>query len=317
MGAVTAALAGWRPPGLGGGWEDQEQARDQGQGGVPGSSPGDGSAPSGNPAGGSGCAAIGAAVGAGGGEGDGDLSDWHVDRAAAVVQRLVPSIGAFSVEQRCQLLAVAAELRAAAPRLAALPRQVCHADANDDNVLVSDDGRCVTGVIDFGDMAVMPRVCELSITLLYAMLLLLQRPPLGAAPPPPPLETQQQREQPQGQEQPQQRQLGELEGYEEGGHLVADDMAVLVHLLGQLQHIVAGYQSRVPLTGAELSLLPLLLRSRLAQSLTLGAASVAADPGNAEYLLATQRPGWVAMRLLQPGRLMVDEEVVQRLVGGL
>lgn len=100
MGAVTAALAGWRPPGLGGGWEDQEQARDQGQGGVPGSSPGDGSAPSGNPAGGSGCAAIGAAVGAGGGEGDGDLSDWHVDRAAAVVQRLVPSIGAFSVEQR-------------------------------------------------------------------------------------------------------------------------------------------------------------------------------------------------------------------------
>ncbi len=28
------------------------------------------------------------------------------------------------------------------------------------------------------------------------------------------------------------------------------------------------------------------------------------------------RPGWVAMRLLQPGRLMGDEEVVRRLVGG-
>ncbi len=53
----------------------------------------------------------------------------------------------------------------------------------------------------------------------------------------------------------------------------------------------AGYLSHVPLSGAELSLLPLLLRARLAQSLTMGAASVAADPGNAEYLLATQRWG--------------------------
>lgn len=53
MGVVTAALAGWRPQGLGGG-----------EGG------------------------------------EGNLSDWHVDRAAAVVERLVPGIGPFSAQQR-------------------------------------------------------------------------------------------------------------------------------------------------------------------------------------------------------------------------
>ncbi len=52
-----------------------------------------------------------------------------------------------------------------------------------------------------------------------------------------------------------------------------------------------GYQREAPLTPRELAVLPLLLRGRLAQSLTLGAASVAADPGNADYLLATQRYG--------------------------
>ncbi len=44
-----------------------------------------------------------------------------------------------------QLLAVAAELRSIFPRLAALPRQVCHADANDDNVLVGLYTRCWSG----------------------------------------------------------------------------------------------------------------------------------------------------------------------------
>lgn len=54
----------------------------------------------------------------------------------------------------------------------------------------------------------------------------------------------------------------------------------------------------MPLEASELLLLPLLVRGRLAQSLTLGAAAVARDPGNARYLLQTQRPGWTAMRLL-------------------
>ncbi len=102
------------------------------------------------------------------------------------------------------------------------------------------------------------QVCELSITLLYAMLLLLQRPPLGTAPPPP--GTNQQQQQQDAQQQlghgEQQGQAGHMPGTaasgaggpegcsamavgEESG-LVAGDRAVLEHVLGQLQHTVVG-----------------------------------------------------------------------------
>lgn len=79
----------------------------------------------------------------------------------------------------------------------------------------------------------------------------------------------------------------------------------------------AGYHEAMPLEGPELRLLPLLVRSRLAQSLTLGACSVARDPGNAAYLMQTQRPGWTCMRLLAPGRLMGDAQMVELLTKGI
>jgi Ser/Thr protein kinase RdoA (MazF antagonist) len=52
-----------------------------------------------------------------------------------------------------------------APELAAMPRQVLHADANLSNVLVSD-GR-VSGVIDFGDAVEAPRVLDVAVTTCY------------------------------------------------------------------------------------------------------------------------------------------------------
>jgi 4-aminobutyrate aminotransferase-like enzyme/Ser/Thr protein kinase RdoA (MazF antagonist) len=55
-----------------------------------------------------------------------------------------------------------------APRVAALPHQVIHNDANELNILVDDAG-AVTALIDFGDVAWNPRVCGLAVAGAYAM----------------------------------------------------------------------------------------------------------------------------------------------------
>ena len=62
----------------------------------------------------------------------------------------------------------ARHLDAVAPRLAALPHQVIHNDANEHNVLVAEDG-AVCGLIDFGDTVWSPRVCGLAVAAAYAM----------------------------------------------------------------------------------------------------------------------------------------------------
>ncbi|MQT15554.1 phosphotransferase [Segnochrobactrum spirostomi] len=56
----------------------------------------------------------------------------------------------------------------ARPIFEALPRQVIHNDFNPHNLLVDGDtGERVTGVIDFGDMVVGPRVQDLAVALAY------------------------------------------------------------------------------------------------------------------------------------------------------
>ncbi len=47
------------------------------------------------------------------------------------------------------------------PRLAALPRQVIHNDANAENILIDESG-AVSGVIDFGDLLRAPRIVEVA-----------------------------------------------------------------------------------------------------------------------------------------------------------
>ena len=58
----------------------------------------------------------------------------------------------------------------AVPRLRSLRAGVLHQDANDNNLIVSDDGQRVTGLIDFGDMTFGRQVNELAVTLAYAIL---------------------------------------------------------------------------------------------------------------------------------------------------
>lgn len=60
----------------------------------------------------------------------------------------------------------------------------------------------------------------------------------------------------------------------------------------------AGFQEARPLSGNELTALPLLVAARLSLSLTKGAAGALADPGNADYLLKTQRHGWSVLDAL-------------------
>jgi 4-aminobutyrate aminotransferase-like enzyme/Ser/Thr protein kinase RdoA (MazF antagonist) len=56
----------------------------------------------------------------------------------------------------------------AVPRFSQLPLSWIHADANDENLLVQDGG--IVGLLDFGDSVYNPTICELAISLAYAML---------------------------------------------------------------------------------------------------------------------------------------------------
>lgn len=62
--------------------------------------------------------------------------------------------------------------------------------------------------------------------------------------------------------------------------------------------LLKGFCAAYSLTDLELSLLPLLVRCRLALSVTYGAYSIQQDPGNAEYLSLHAQPAWAALGLL-------------------
>ena len=56
----------------------------------------------------------------------------------------------------------------AKPNLVDLPHSVIHGDVNDENLLLQDNQ--ITGLLDFGDCLHNPTICELAVTLAYAML---------------------------------------------------------------------------------------------------------------------------------------------------
>ena len=57
-------------------------------------------------------------------------------------------------------------------------------------------------------------------------------------------------------------------------------------------HVLAGFESVLPLTGAEREALFLLVSGRFAQSLVMAAHTALLHPENAEYLMVTARTGW-------------------------
>lgn len=95
--------------------------------------------------------------------------DWDLARGPEVVQQALQSGQGLDPALRGQLERCLGRWReTVAPRLAELPRQVIHNDANDYNIIVL--GERVLGLIDFGDMLVSHRANELAIAMAYAAL---------------------------------------------------------------------------------------------------------------------------------------------------
>nr|KAF6283489.1 hydroxylysine kinase [Pipistrellus kuhlii] len=73
-------------------------------------------------------------------------------------------------------------------------------------------------------------------------------------------------------------------------------------------HVLAGFESVVPLTPAERGALFLLVCGRFCQSLVMAAHSCRLHPENAEYLMITAKTGWRHLqRMLALGRAAVEE----------
>lgn len=90
---------------------------------------------------------------------------WNLTTAA---EQLAHTDALVDDEQRCVVENVLRHFASSvSPRLAQLPSQLLHNDANDLNVVVGDDG-AVHGLIDFGDMVRAPRICGLAIACAYA-----------------------------------------------------------------------------------------------------------------------------------------------------
>lgn len=94
---------------------------------------------------------------------------WDVMRAGRVIADALAEID--DADRRRLLSAVLDRLRSdLVPRLATLRRSVIHNDANDHNVLVSDDAARIVGLLDFGDMIHSITAHEAAVTCAYAML---------------------------------------------------------------------------------------------------------------------------------------------------
>ncbi|TAL10485.1 MAG: hypothetical protein EPO00_04515, partial [Chloroflexota bacterium] len=94
---------------------------------------------------------------------------WDVLRAPAVIGGVIDEVA--DPDRRTLLESVLDRLRAdLVPRLSTLRRSVIQNDANDHNVLVSDDGRRVVGLLDFGDMIHSITAHEAAVACAYAML---------------------------------------------------------------------------------------------------------------------------------------------------
>jgi Ser/Thr protein kinase RdoA (MazF antagonist) len=143
-----------------------------------------------------------------------------------------------------------------------LPRQACHGDLNENNVLVSSDRRAVVGVIDWGDASRCWRATEVAIAATYMLLL----------------------------------------AADDDGDAGSDDAAVSTSMTAAARHVIDGYlDAGGALTAAEAAVLPSLICGRIALSLINGATAAAAAPENAEYTLRTQRPGWRALEVFVGG----------------
>lgn len=82
---------------------------------------------------------------------------------------LVPLVPALPEDLRPGVAAFVSHFQAhVAPALAQLPRQIVHGDFNPHNLLADpDDPQRLNGILDFGDMALSHRICDLAVAASY------------------------------------------------------------------------------------------------------------------------------------------------------
>jgi Ser/Thr protein kinase RdoA (MazF antagonist) len=93
---------------------------------------------------------------------------WEAGRGLEVVAAHAPAV--VDPGRAALLAAWQARLDGLRAAMPALRRSVIHNDANDNNVLVADDGRSVSGLLDFGDAVHSITVNELAVAAAYAAL---------------------------------------------------------------------------------------------------------------------------------------------------
>ena len=90
---------------------------------------------------------------------------WDI-RNAARLRPFLPSVGDPRLHDLAALWLARFE-DDIAPALSGLPWQVVHADLNPFNVLTDATGRSVAGILDFGDMVLSHRICDLAVAASY------------------------------------------------------------------------------------------------------------------------------------------------------
>lgn len=98
------------------------------------------------------------------GEGDGQASLWDTQRAQQLRSLLV-HVDDSPVRQQVEAVLDDFDKRVT-PALKTLPRQAIHNDANTENILLDTSGD-VSGIIDFGDLLLAPRIIEVSTAAAY------------------------------------------------------------------------------------------------------------------------------------------------------
>lgn len=91
---------------------------------------------------------------------------WDLANASRVSRPYLDELFDDELRKRIEAALDAFDVFLASPEYTALPRQLIHGDANDENILVDDDA---PGLVDFGDFVRSCRVFDLAILLAYAL----------------------------------------------------------------------------------------------------------------------------------------------------
>lgn len=98
-----------------------------------------------------------------------DAAKWDLTQAGWIK----PHLSVLEGARRDRIAQIVAAYEALQPVLDHLPRQTIHNDLNDFNILIQPrlgEPARISGLIDFGDMTMGPRVCEIAIAAAYAIL---------------------------------------------------------------------------------------------------------------------------------------------------